>query len=179
MWNLTLRLVLSAVVGVISAAVLNRLLPAFLVVSVLAALLAAVLAFFLASARLRKDERIAGTSFTNGFAVLSALLVFFATLFLLTFGPLNVDRSFSVWMLRNVAEQEQIPTESLKEQASAFFDPSSGEIERRISEQLTLGNVSLEDGPIELTLRGEMLVFMNELMARFFGLNPNYALGGE
>ena len=179
MWNLTLRLLLSTLVGIISAAVLNRLLPAFLVASALAAALAAVLALFLASSRLRRDKEVVGMSFINGFAALSALLVFFATLFLLTFGPLNVDRSFSVWMLRNVAEQEQVPTASLKEQASDFFNPTSGEIERRVNEQLTLGNVSLEDGTIELTSRGRILVVTNELMARFFGLNPNYALGGE
>lgn len=118
-------------------------------------------------------------STANGFAVLSALLVFFTMLFLLTFGPLNVDRSFSVWMLRNVAEQEQIATPSLTKQASDFFNPSSGEIERRVNEQLNLGTITVDDGTVELTTRGEILVLVNEAMARFFGLNPNYALGGE
>jgi len=179
MWSLTLRIALSVVVGVVLAAVLNRLLPAFLVVSFVSAVLAAALAFFLSRSSIRKDGNVVSVSVTNGFAALSALLVLFTTLFMLTFGPLNVDRSFSVWMLRNVAEQEQITTQSLTEQASDFFDPSSGEIERRVNEQLNLGNISVDDDTVELTTRGEILVRVNEAMARFFGLNPNYALGGE
>jgi len=178
-WHLTVRLILSVVVGVLTAAALNRVLPAFLVVSVLSAVLAGALAFFLARSSIRKDENVVSVSAANGFAALSALLVLFATLFLLTFGPLNVDRSFSVWMLRNVAEQEKITTPSLTKQASDFFNPSSGEIERRVNEQLNLGNISVDDGTVQLTARGEILVRINEAMARFFGLNPNYALGGE
>ena len=178
-WILSLRLLLSVVAGVVAAALLNRLLPAFLVASVLSAVSAAVLAYFLAKTSLRHNDAVTSASARNSFAILSSILVVFATLFLLTFGPLNVDRSFSVWMLRNVSEQDGIPTPALKEQASTFFNPSSGEIERRIDEQRNLGNVQIQDDVVQLTSRGAILVRVNEVMARFFGLNPNYALGGE
>ena len=178
-WILSLRLLLSVVAGVVAAALLNRLLPAFLIASILSAVSAAVLAYFLAKTSLRQNDAVISASAKNSFAVLSSVLVVFATLFLLTFGPLNVDRSFSVWMLRNVSEQDGIPTPALKEQSSTFFNPSSGEIERRIDEQRNLGNVQIQDDVVQLTSRGAILVRVNELMARFFGLNPNYALGGE
>ena len=179
MWILSLRLLLSVVAGVVVAALLNRLLPAFLIASLLSAVSAAVLAYFLAKTSLRHNDAVTSASAKNSFAVLSSILVVFATLFLLTFGPLNVDRSFSVWMLRNVSEEDGIPTPELKEQASTFFSPSSGEIERRIDEQRNLGNVQIQDDVVQLTSRGAILVRVNEVMARFFGLNPNYALGRE
>ena len=163
-WILSLRLLLSVVAGVVSAALLNRLLPAFLIASILSAVSAAVLAYFLAKTSLRQNDAVISASAKNSFAVLSSVLVVFATLFLLTFGPLNVDRSFSVWMLRNVSEQDGIPTPALKEQASTFFNPSSGEIERRIDEQRNLGNVQIQDDVVQLTSRGAILVRVNELM---------------
>ena len=114
-WILSLRLLLSVVAGVVVAALLNRLLPAFLIASLLSAVSAAVLAYFLAKTSLRHNDAVTSASAKNSFAVLSSILVVFATLFLLTFGPLNVDRSFSVWMLRNLSEQDGIPTPALKE----------------------------------------------------------------
>ena len=109
MWILSLRLLLSVVAGVVAAALLNRLLPAFLIASVLSAVSAAVLAYFLAKTSLRHNDAVA--AWREKFL---CCLVFNpccpATLFLLTFGPLNVDRSFNIWMLRNVSEQDGIPT---------------------------------------------------------------------
>ena len=94
--------------------------------------------------------------------------------------PLNIDRSFSVWMLNQISNQESLNKKtsvlSLKNQSAEFFSPDSGEIARRISEQIEIGNiVFITPNSVQLTSRGKLTTTLNHFISKFFLLNPKYA----
>jgi len=92
--------------------------------------------------------------------------------------PLQVDRSFSVWMLNtiNQEKQQKINVELLKDAAADFFDPNSGEIRRRIDEQVKIGNLKItKNEEVKLSNRGSLFVRFHKDMARIFNLNKKYA----
>lgn len=104
-----------------------------------------------------------------------------STLSVLTFlilVPLQVDRSFSVWMLNKINEEKQqkIDVKTLKVSAADFFNPNSGEISRRINEQIKIGNLSLtKQDKVKLSNRGNLFVRFHKEIAKIFNLNRKYA----
>lgn len=105
------------------------------------------------------------------YGLISSLIVFS---FLATV-PLNLDRSFSVWMLNQTMESERsLSLPELEIEASQFFSPSGGEIRRRVNEQISLGNLVINNSQVELTERGRFTWRVNQLISDFFGLNKKY-----
>jgi hypothetical protein len=96
----------------------------------------------------------------------------------LTTVPLNIDRSFSVWMLTNIDDAQNrgisVDSEHLNTIISDFFSPGGGEINRRVQEQISLGNLKVENGEIVLTSRGENQVKLNRFFAKLFFTNEKY-----
>lgn len=172
---LAARLVVVVIVGLAVAALLSRVISLFLFVCLVSALVTGVLAALLLGRRFLETSGVRGPG-TSLIRVLGALLAAATVLFLLTFGPLNIDRSFSVWMLRRVALSERPLTVAQTQQlAGDFFGQGSDEIERRILEQERLGNLRVENNEVILTASGKRVVFLNEWLSRIFGLNPKYA----
>lgn len=90
--------------------------------------------------------------------------------------PLNVDRSFSVWMINQLATSStNNQVAQVENNAAKFFSPQGGEISRRVDEQIALGNIEENKGFISLTSRGKRIWHVNRLVAEFFGLNTKYA----
>jgi len=169
------RLVLVMLIGLSIAALLSRVLPLFLYVCIVSSVITGLFAFLLLGRRFLASAGIHGTG-TSLIRILGALFTAAFVLFLLSFGPLNIDRSFSVWMLRQVAISEYPLTVSQTQQlAGAFFGQGSDEIARRIVEQQRLGNLHVENDVVTLTSSGKRVVFLNEWLSRIFGLNPKYA----
>ena len=172
---LAVRLMVVVLVGLALAALLSRVLPLFLYVCIVSAVVTGLLAWLLLGRRFLGSTGINGAG-TSLIRTLGALLTATFVLFLLSFGPLNIDRSFSVWMLRRVAQAEHPLTVTQTQQmAGAFFGQGSDEIERRILEQERLGNLHVENDVVTLTTSGKRVVFLNEWLSRIFGLNPKYA----
>lgn len=101
----------------------------------------------------------------------------------LTLVPLNVDRSFSVWMIGSLDSQairsgEGIKIVDLKKRTSQYFSPNSGEVQRRIDEQVNLGNFKIVRGKIYLTNRGRIQAKLDKILTRIFALNKKYSYGG-
>lgn len=110
-----------------------------------------------------------GKSFLLSFTTALMIFTFLATV------PLNLDRSFSVWMLNQTFESEgQLSVKELEKEASQFFAPSGGEIKRRINEQISLGNLEVINSQVELTIRGKLTWKINRIISEFFGLNEKY-----
>jgi len=169
------RLVLVMLIGLSIAALLSRVLPLFLYVCIVSAVITGLFAFLLLGRRFLASAGIHGTG-TSLIRLLGSLLTASCVLFLLSFGPLNVDRSFSVWMLRRVAQADHpLTIAQTQEMAAVFFGPDSDEIARRILEQQRLGNLYVENNEVILTAGGKRVVFLNEWLSRIFGLNPKYA----
>ena len=105
--------------------------------------------------------------------------------FLMTFSflstiPLTIDRSYSVWLLKNVADAESSNKDlsymALIEKSETFFSQSNGQLTRRIREQERIGNIKVaSSGTIELSQRGRFVVKLNELIGIVFGLDPRYS----
>jgi hypothetical protein len=112
--------------------------------------------------------------------IFSIILVSSLTTFLfLTLIPLNVDRSFSVWMLNQISNETRsglvISSDQLKTEMSTFMGYNSGELTRRIREQESLGNIKLEKDKIYLTSRGKFQVFFDRVISKLFSTNKKYA----
>jgi hypothetical protein len=172
---ISVRLVGVVLIGLAVAALLSRVMSLFLFVCIVSALVAGILAALLLGRRFLASAGVHGPG-TSLIRILGALLVTASVLFLLSFGPLNIDRSFSVWMLRRVAISDRPLTVAQTQQlAGDFFGQGSDEIERRILEQERLGNLRVENDQVTLTASGKRVVFLNEWLSRIFGLNPKYA----
>ena len=90
--------------------------------------------------------------------------------------PLNVDRSFSVWMINDMYKNHSnISERALEETAAKFFAPQNGEIKRRVEEQKNLGNISEKFGIVYLTNSGRKTRFLDNLISKLYRLNKKYA----
>jgi len=125
---------------------------------------------------LQKGNRASKISVLSCFSVI-VISTLFSFSFLTTV-PLNIDRSFSVWMLTNIDHAQNrgtnVNSEYLNTKVSEFFGPSSGEIDRRIREQISLGNLKVLNEKIVLTSRGENQVKLNRFFAKVFFTNQKY-----
>jgi hypothetical protein len=178
-WTLLWRIAMSVLIGFAFAAALGRIVQPFLFAVIAAAAIGGGAGVLLAGRRLARYWGVPSRQGGILIRILVGTTVLFATAFALTFGPLNVDRSFSVWMLKRISDTPgQTPTE-VKERLSEFFSSESGEIQRRIDEQVLLGNLEVRGGSVELTNSGRRVVWANEALSRIFGLNPRYAQGQD
>jgi hypothetical protein len=163
-------LVLSAVVlGTFVAAIANRFLDTFLASALVGSASAGLICLGMYR-MVRVDYPVAFERFA------SVLLAIFVTFSFLATVPINVDRSFSVWLLAGLESNRDssISASDAEFLASQYFSPGSGEISRRIEEQLNIGNIELREGNLSLSSQGEILVALFRATALFFDLNPRY-----
>ena len=160
---------------VIIAAALHRIIPIYFYISVLSAPIAGLVGYF-------QFKYFIKSNISNCGEIRRLILpLFISTTSLLSFSfhstvPLNVDRSFSVWMINQVATHPKQNTKSqIEKNAAKFFSPSGGEIARRIDEQASLGNIKDGKSIITLTSRGKRIWRINQIVSRFFGLNSKYS----
>ena len=134
--------------------------------------ISAVLASRILFSVLNKNKRI--DSIIQNLSISIAGLITFGILSTL---PLTIDRSFSVWMIKNLASQNQeqltLSRSRLLSEATDFFSPSNGELSRRINEQLRLGNI--EEKNFRLTKKGTLIAHLNDFIGKFFDLDPKYS----
>lgn len=168
---------ISAIVTVLLAAWIQRLVGVFFYSIIIAtvsifisSLVILALVFAIRGQRMETWLRAATASLVGALLAFS----FLATV------PLNVDRSFSVWSLNQIYKQDKnragIPVSTLKQELEAYFSADSGEIDRRLTEQTDIGNISVsEEGKVTLTDQGirQRNIFFG--ISAFFGLNPKYA----
>jgi hypothetical protein len=162
--------------GFTTAALLNRLVDFFFLCVFAGAFASCVLVLVLEFRIRKKDFNSESESFLvkiiSVLVVSLTTVITFATLAIL---PLNVDRSFSVWTLN---EMELIgkpqPRDELILESTKFFSPNSGEISRRVDEQIKLGNIEVEDGMLQLSARGKLQVEIHRVLRQIFALELNY-----
>ena len=162
-------IVICSFVGIAIAAVINRIFHFFFMATIISSILSGITAS-LTIRRITKNNSI--KSHLNVSTILVSSLLTFS--FLATV-PINIDRSFSVWML-NQMKQNGAPVSQLEIELTAaqFFSQKNGEISRRIEEQITIGNLSVRNNQISLTKRGEYQVSLNKMIRIVFDLNKKY-----
>jgi len=96
--------------------------------------------------------------------------------------PVTVDRSVSVYLLSTI-EQRQDAGMTPDELQRAFVDGyvvKMGAIDRRIDEQRTSGNITVDaSGKVRLTRQGEHFMAFSRIVARLFGTDPRFVSGGS
>ncbi len=170
------EVIAGVVFGLTIAALLNRLVEFFFLCVFVGSLASGVLVLVL-DFKIRKNN-INSESENSLIKIISVLVVFlttvitFATLAIL---PLNVDRSFTVWTLNEmeINGKPQSRDELILESAK-FFSSNSGEVSRRINEQIRLRNIEVEDGMLQLSARGKLQVQIHRVLRQIFALEVNY-----
>lgn len=164
-------------IGLLSAACLNRLVGFFFYVTFISAVISGVICF-LALYSLEQFSRKNPSKHLELKVLSNVLSVFLAmtiTFSFLSTVPLNIDRSFSVWLLNNLDKTEKsYEIGELEITAQEFFSTKEGEINRRIQEQLRLGNLEKFDDRYFLSSKGKKLIKFNRLVALIWGLEKKY-----
>jgi hypothetical protein len=169
---------LAFVVGMISAAILQRIIGFFFVVIWVATLVGAIVFAFLSR---RVFQQILDFQVKQVARISSLIAVVALQLFFLATIPLTVDRSYSVWLLARseISESKDVSLAKLSVDTQAFFFGSGSELKKRMDEQVHLGNLNWNSDykSVSLTKRGEFQVTINRWVANFFALNPKYSSG--
>lgn len=172
------RFIISVLLGIASAAAVNRVLDFFLLSMLLATIFGTVVFIVLSRSLANGVQEL---EIRKSFYMSSISAVVSTQLFFLSFIPLTVDRSFSVWLLARIgsAELNTVTAETLERDTKEFFLANSVEINRRLAEQERLGNLDVYGGslPVSITNRGKFQTLINRVVCYFFGLQGKYANG--
>lgn len=163
--------------GLFLAAITNRIIEFFFFCTFVGSVFAgiATLVILLIYGKDAIDENLKSKKDKSKIIFLSCSLSILLTFSFLATVPLNVDRSFSVWLLNQMSKsQVSVSRLDLEKKAQEFFNPQGGEISRRLDEQLRLGTVELNADYLLLTQRGEFQVRTHRFIQWFFGLNLKY-----
>lgn len=174
--QIVISILVGILVGILVAAVLNRILDFFFACVFTGSATGALATYLVLSMRTGKSEIFRVNYPTHSILrFVSTMLTSFMLFSFLSLLPLNIDRSFSVWTLNEMSKNEtQLNRVSIEKMAEEFFAQGSGEISRRIDEQIQLGNLSEKLGKIELTPRGRFQVQVHRIIATIFALNKKY-----
>jgi hypothetical protein len=172
--SIAFNVFVSAMSGICITAVLQRLNHMFFYNVFIGSIFSGVVSFFLFKITKRKYY-IEGI--VRPYAIIISVLVSFS--FLSTI-PLTIDRSYSVWLLKHVAEAEYagkiIGRETLIGDSTDFFSAENGQLNRRIDEQVRIGNLQMVGvGTIQLSTKGLLFAKINNLIGIIFGLEPRYS----
>ena len=170
----TFYITISFFVGVTIAALLQRVNNTFFY-NVFYGTLASMLISLILLLRIKKIFFMDKNQ--RGFVLIISGLITFS--FLSTV-PLTIDRSYSVWLLKHASELsangEPFTKASLTNDSVDFFAPANGQLDRRINEQLRLGNLlEVERDKLQLSKKGSLIAKINSFVGRVFDLQPKYS----
>jgi hypothetical protein len=97
------------------------------------------------------------------------------SLFFVGVVPTMADRSISVYLLASINSSELTQEDLLPVVGMGYMDKS--EMDRRISEQIKLGNVKVENGIYYLSPKGKFFDSLDKVMVKLYDLDPKYATG--
>lgn len=175
---LTLNLMISA----IFIAILHQFISMFFLAAIVVSFIDFLMIFFILTRRSpisdkSKTSDIKFVRFLCSLLGASLVFTFFVTV------PINVDRSFSIWMLGRIynsqSQGDSISLTTLQSDSSNFFSSTSPELNRRITEQKNLHNIIEVGDRVELTTTGKLIVITGRFLQRLFGLNPKYSNGSD
>lgn len=117
----------------------------------------------------------------------NVMLIGLATLFMalfLSLGPMTIDRSYTIYLLAEMTDHaEQVySAEEIKTQFINGYIEGKQEHQKRIDEQVSIGNLQEVDSSYQVTAKGKRLVRLFRLVERFFPVpdkNSIYPNGKE
>ncbi len=120
---------------------------------------------------------------TPTFIMSSGLLCGMAMVLFVTLGPLTIDRSYTIFELADMAENENrvFTAEEVEERFSDIYIHQYGSTARRIEEQLSIGNMVREGEGYRITEKGKRLIGTFRLVEKLYPVEdtriiyPEYA----
>ena len=172
-----LSILAAITIGISSAAILNLQLHFFFYCTFFGSMLAGLsCSIFLVVIDKRSILKMTDTSEELLSKVLAITVATVITFSFLSTIPLNIDRSFSVWILNKISSDPALNSQAqIEKQAELFFSAKSGEILRRVNEQERLGNIKRVNGVITMTKKGNLQVRIDRFIRDVFHLNNKYA----
>jgi len=177
--RILVQILVATSAGLAISVIIAQIVPMFLYTAVFGSLATFLIGTMLVkriSSKHNKGQHQGTWGYSFLIALSSSLLVFS---FLGTV-PINLDRSFSVWILNSVDQttkhgQNSVEVMALKKATSQYFNPESLEVSRRLEEQVALGNLLLDDqNNVSLTPKGRIFIQISRVIAKIFSLNPRY-----
>lgn len=88
----------------------------------------------------------------------------------LALGPMPIERSYTIFSLADMAEEPEtvLTTEEMKAQFINGFVEEAGETQKRIDEQVYIGNLEAVDGGYRITAKGQRLIKLMRLVESIF-----------
>ena len=88
----------------------------------------------------------------------------------LALGPMPIERSYTIFSLADMAEEPEtvLTTEEMKAQFINGFVEGAGETQKRIDEQVYIGNLEETDGGYQITAKGQRLIKLMRLVESAF-----------
>lgn len=102
---------------------------------------------------------------------ISCILFFYS--FVMTL-PVVVDRSITLHMLAYLDNKPIASTEEIRSDFINKFVINSAAIEKRIQEQEAIGNITTNEGNVQITPKGMAMHKFFDKLARFFNFKPTY-----
>jgi hypothetical protein len=96
--------------------------------------------------------------------------------------PTTIDRSITVFILGDIDSFGGKNARAISENFKSVYIDEDLQINRRIQEQLALGNLERSisiPNQYELTSKGKLIVSLNKFFASVFNISPFYATGGK
>ncbi len=88
--------------------------------------------------------------------------------------PVILDRSITLHMLYKLNMEKAVSVEDLQEDFVVNFVYKSRAIEKRIAEQIEIGNVTYSNNIVEITKKGERYQASFDFLNKFFNIKPTY-----
>ena len=120
-----------------------------------------------------RDKKNKKESITLWNLIIAGALGF--SLFFVGVVPTMADRSISVYLLASINSSALTQEDLLPVVGMGYMDKS--EMDRRITEQIELGNVKIANGIYQLSPKGKFFDNLDKLMVKLYDLNPKYASG--
>lgn len=100
----------------------------------------------------------------------STLLVGMALFLFVTLAPLTIDRSYTIFMLSDMSENAQhtFTKEEVEDRFSDIYIYSYDSMEKRIEEQLSIGNIKESDKGYQISEKGKRLVKIFRFVEKFY-----------
>lgn len=125
-------------------------------------LLAASVAVF------RKREQVCGISFSTNILCIALSTIFMCLFFAL--GPMVIERSYTVYSLADMTDHEEVvySAEDIKTQFVEGYIEGANESQKRIDEQVFIGNLKEVPGGYQITEKGKNYVKLFRLVEAIF-----------
>jgi hypothetical protein len=140
-----------------------------------ALVLVVLLTVLIAVRHIGKHLKVKSLQFTMNLILSSVLLVGMAMCTFVTLAPLTIDRSYTIFSLADMLENEHTPftAQEIEERFSEIYIHQYESTRKRIDEQLSLGNIKKHGDGYVITEKGKHLISLFRIVETIYPVEDN------